>query len=112
MHTQDLQKSNSKVTVISNDRLQERKVIDLVILDVLRTRSTDPADNMVKPTQLRETLTIHCDGLVIIGRLPATLDRSHGSKAADKNTDTFWHVCKWLSDHNCAVDVSSEPSLI
>lgn len=111
MHTQDLQKTNSKVTVMSIDRFQGRKIMDLVTLDVLRTRSTDPADIMVEPTQLRGALTIHRDKLVVIGRLPATLERPYGSKGADENTDTFWHVCKWLSDHNRVV-VSSEPSLI
>lgn len=109
MHTEDLWKTNSKVTIMSIDGLRDRKVMDFVILDL--TRTEPPAGDLVGSTQLREALTIHRDGLVIIGRLPVTLDRSSGSKVVDQNIGTFWHVCKWFSDHDLVINVSSESFL-
>ncbi|MCJ1464075.1 hypothetical protein MMC07_002687 [Pseudocyphellaria aurata] len=100
------------VTVMSLDRLRDRMVMDIVILDVVLAGTTNhSASDIVESTQLRQALTIHRDGLVIIGRLPATLDRSSGSKAEEQGMDTLWNVCKWFSDHNCVINVSSKPSL-
>lgn len=47
--------------------------IDLILWDILRSKSIEYlADDVVESTQLWEALTIHCDGLVIIDRLPVT----------------------------------------
>lgn len=112
MHPQDLQEANSKVTVLSRNSLPQREPMEFVIVDVAQTgRVENSVDDMVKSTQLREALTIHRDGLIVIGRLPATLDRFSRSKVADENIGKFWRVCEWFSGHNRVVDVCTEHSL-
>ena len=112
MQPQDLQKTNSKVIVIPKHMLSERKAMDFVILDVSRVGDVGGSvENIIESAKLREALTIHRDGFIVIGRLPATLDRSSRFKVVDENKDKFWHVCQWFSDHNRVADVPSKPFL-
>lgn len=112
MESRDLQKTNSKVIVIPKILLSEREAMDFVILDVLRVGGVGGSvENMIESAQLREALTIHRDGFIVIGRLPATLDRSSRFKVVDENKDKFWHVCQWFSDHDRVADVSSKSFL-
>ena len=106
LHTQEPTIGYDKISIMTSSQMQKTEM-DFVIFDMVQTDCIEnPTERILETNLLQQALTVHRDGLIVIGRLAESPNETKSpTTLPEKGHDTFCHVFKWFCDHDRVVNV-------